>query len=70
MDNSPLNRVLKQAAPGQDWRLNGGHEIKFDYQTNILNEVKIVEVTTVFTSNIYIPSLIGGNSFLPYWRTI
>ncbi len=31
---SPLNRVLKQAAPGEDWKLGNGHEIRLDYQTN------------------------------------
>jgi RHS repeat-associated protein len=31
---SPLNRVLKQAAPGESWKMDGGHEIKIDYQTN------------------------------------
>ncbi len=39
LENSPLNRVLKQAAPGNDWRLGLGHEIKMDYQTNA-NDVK------------------------------
>ncbi len=38
---SPLNRVFKQAAPGNDWALNSGHEIKLDYQTNIEGEVKL-----------------------------
>jgi RHS repeat-associated protein len=38
-DNSPLNRVLEQAAPGKDWKVGNGHTIKFDYQTNISNEV-------------------------------
>ncbi|MFD0963208.1 DUF6443 domain-containing protein [Pseudofulvibacter geojedonensis] len=37
---SPLNRVLEQAAPGKDWSLSSGHTIKFDYQTNILDEVR------------------------------
>nr|WP_315248061.1 DUF6443 domain-containing protein [uncultured Flavobacterium sp.] len=35
---SSLNRVLKQAAPGTDWTLGGGHEVKFDYQTNVNND--------------------------------
>lgn len=39
LENSPLNRVLKQAAPGNAWAMGGGHEIKFDYQTNVANEV-------------------------------
>ncbi|MGH2667478.1 DUF6443 domain-containing protein, partial [Flavobacterium sp.] len=29
---SPLNRVTKQAAPGEAWAMNSGHEIKLDYQ--------------------------------------
>ncbi|MFW0735995.1 RHS repeat domain-containing protein [Flavobacterium sp. T12S277] len=31
---SPLNRVLKQAAPGTSWEMGKGTEIKIDYQTN------------------------------------
>ncbi|WP_281925820.1 DUF6443 domain-containing protein, partial [Flavobacterium collinsii] len=31
---SPLNRVLKQAAPGASWEMGKGNEIKIDYQTN------------------------------------
>jgi RHS repeat-associated protein len=43
---SPLNRVLKQAAPGNDWALashstNPDHTVKFDYQTNVEKEVKL-----------------------------
>ncbi|TRX39515.1 DUF6443 domain-containing protein, partial [Flavobacterium restrictum] len=34
LESSPLNRVLKQAAPDTDWKLGNGHEIKLDYQTN------------------------------------
>lgn len=45
LEASPLNRVLEQAAPGQDWALENGHTIKFDYQTNIANEVKLFSVS-------------------------
>ena len=45
---SPLNRVLKQAAPGNDWKLGSGHEIKIDYQTNTATEVKYHNVTTTW----------------------
>jgi RHS repeat-associated protein len=52
---SPLSRVLKQGAPGTDWKLGNGHEIKLDYQTNATNEVKNFEV--VFANDIYTPTL-------------
>jgi len=59
LENSPLNRVLKQAAPGEDWKLGNGHEIEFDYQTNIAGEVKLYSVT--LTSD-YSPTLVGGTA--------
>ena len=40
-ESSPLSRVLKQGAPGTDWALGNGHEIKIDYLTNIASEVKL-----------------------------
>ncbi|MDE1208462.1 DUF6443 domain-containing protein, partial [Tenacibaculum larymnensis] len=61
-DGSPLNRVLQQAAPGEDWKLGNGHEIKFTYGTNTSEEVKVYEVTTSFTNNTYVPALTGGTS--------
>jgi RHS repeat-associated protein len=45
---SPLNRVLIQAAPGNDWRSGVGHEIKMDYQANALNEVRLFTANTVW----------------------
>lgn len=53
---SPLNRVLKQAAPGEDWKLGNAHEIRFDYQTNTnADQVRRFGV-----------SFIGGNTENPY----
>ena len=58
-EDSPLNRVLKQAAPGEDWKLNSGHEIKFEYQTNGPSEVKLFQVALTPEYNI---NLIGNGS--------
>src|SRR5690606_15551840 len=33
-EESPLNRVVEQAAPGSDWAVGNGHTIKFEYKTN------------------------------------
>jgi hypothetical protein len=41
---SPLNRMLKQAAPGGSWKMGSGHEVKFDFQTNAAGEVRVFEV--------------------------
>src|SRR5690606_33870275 len=38
---SPLNRVLKQAAPGADWRMSEGNTIDFGYDVNTTNEVRL-----------------------------
>ncbi len=59
---SPLNRVFKQAAPGQDWALGSNHEIKFDYSANTAADgVKLYEV--VFTdNNKELPTLVNTNN--------
>jgi RHS repeat-associated protein len=62
---SPLNRVLKQAAPGDPWAgsSNGDpdHTIKFDYQSNGETEVKKFLVTLSQSGLIYEPAIsIGG----------
>ena len=54
---SPLNRILEQAAPGEDWKLGDGHGIKFEYNTNTSTEVKLYSVTTSFADNTYTPTL-------------
>jgi RHS repeat-associated protein len=43
----PLNRIKKQAAPGNDWALGQGHEMEFDYETNTAADaIKQFEVNT------------------------
>lgn len=66
LENSPLNRVFKQAAPGEDWLMGNGKEIKFDYQTNIANEVKLFKANAVFNSfKLYGPILVQQGFYQP-----
>lgn len=50
MESSPLNRVFKQAAPGNPWVMGSGKEIKMDYQTNTTNEVKIYKALATWNA--------------------
>lgn len=56
---SPLNRVLQQAAPGNDWALTNSHTVKMDNQTNEATEVKLYTVTTLWdaATGIYNPTI-------------
>ena len=46
---SPLNRIRRQAAPGNDWALNAGREIKMGYDTNTAaDDVKMYKAATVW----------------------
>lgn len=38
-DNSPLNRVVEQSAPGTSWVLGGGHTVQTTYRANGANEI-------------------------------
>ncbi|MEY4835516.1 MAG: hypothetical protein RI980_1631, partial [Bacteroidota bacterium] len=62
---SPLNRVQKQAAPGDAWSMGSGKEIKFDYQTNTSKDVKLFKVITTWntTLGVYDTSLIDSRHF-------
>lgn len=72
-ERSPLNRVLKQAAPGQDWQLNpvgDDHSVELGYETNSFDannpadpskdNVRQFRVTTTFANDTYTPILNFG----------
>ena len=53
LEASPLNRILKQSAPGDDWQINSNsslddHSIKYDYQTN--NALEVMRFGVEFTN--------------------
>ncbi|WP_276379199.1 DUF6443 domain-containing protein [Flavobacterium sp. H4147] len=62
LEASPLNRVLKQAAPGNDWRSGLGHEIKMDYQSNTANEVKNFTAVTAWNTSTGLYEISLGNA--------
>ncbi len=64
-ENSPLNRVMKQAASGTDWSMGAGHEIKLDYQSNLANEVKRYVATATWntTSLLYDIALVDNGYY-------
>ncbi|WP_406845496.1 DUF6443 domain-containing protein [Flavobacterium soyae] len=65
LEASPLNRILKQAAPGNDWRSGSGHEIKMSYQTNIADEVKLFTALTAWdaASGLYKIAFVNSGSY-------
>jgi RHS repeat-associated protein len=67
IEASPLNRVLQQAAPGNDWAITKTPEnrtIKMDYQSNASNEVKLYSVTTVWNgTDLYNPTITSTTSY-------
>ncbi|WP_303317579.1 DUF6443 domain-containing protein [Flavivirga abyssicola] len=60
LEDSPLSRVLSQAAPGKDWKQGSGNEIEFDYQSNTNYSVAKFSVDLSFANNTYTPTLIIG----------
>ncbi|WP_296148495.1 DUF6443 domain-containing protein [uncultured Flavobacterium sp.] len=63
---SPLNRVLKQAAPGNDWAIGNGHEVNMDYQTNAAADaVKLYIANAGAPSGGYYPVSLSQQSNYP-----
>lgn len=67
-ENSPLNRVLRQGAPGAVWQLNQNHTIDFDYKTNTENEVKRFKATISGISNGVYTATLGNSSGNVYYN--
>ncbi len=77
LEASPLSRVEKQAAPGEDWKLGGGHEIGFEYQTNTFDSnnptntnndnIRLYKTDLSFANNTYTPTLVLGSGVAGYY---
>ncbi|WP_312992711.1 DUF6443 domain-containing protein [Chryseobacterium flavum] len=50
IENSPLERLLEQAAPGDAWKMGSGKTIKYAYESNLASEVKKFVVNTTWTT--------------------
>ena len=50
-DQSPLNRIVEQGSPGQDWQIGNGHTIKVEYHANTTNEVLNFDVDDITKSS-------------------
>ncbi|PWN64107.1 DUF6443 domain-containing protein [Chryseobacterium viscerum] len=51
IENSPLDRVLQLAQPGDPWKMGGGHTQKYKYEVNQGSEVKkFITSTTTATA--------------------
>lgn len=64
-EHSPLNRVLTQAFPGEDWRLGNGHEIRFAYQTNTSDDQIRIFGVSFKAGNIENPELEQLGTYSP-----
>ncbi|MEW7289111.1 DUF6443 domain-containing protein [Aquimarina sp. 2304DJ70-9] len=57
-EKSPLDRVLMQAAPGEDWKLGNNHEIESEYTINTVPEVRKFDVQ--YANGSQLPQLLAN----------
>lgn len=63
-DNTNPFRVARQGSPGDDWQINGGHEMRYEYYTNESREVKKFSVITTYNSGCkYYSTQLQDNGF-------
>ncbi|MGV0754449.1 DUF6443 domain-containing protein [Empedobacter brevis] len=67
-ENNPLQRKIKTSAPGESWKMDGGHEIRYAYAFNsAADHVKKFDLSTTYhtTEKIYINSLTATPTVYP-----
>ncbi|PKP16714.1 MAG: hypothetical protein CVU07_06015, partial [Bacteroidetes bacterium HGW-Bacteroidetes-23] len=67
LDDSPLNRIMKQSAPGNTWAMGEGKEINFEYKFNTNSEVVAFKVNTTWSSTfaLYTIELVKDGHYTP-----
>ena len=50
VENSPLQRLQEQAAPGDPWKMGSGKTIQYQYESNLSSEVRKFIVNTSWTN--------------------
>ena len=66
-EQSPLNRILKIAAPGDSWlgaNSSQDRSVKYRFESNLENEVPRFRVSTILSDGWYNASLINDGSYL------
>ncbi|MDX1718528.1 MAG: DUF6443 domain-containing protein [Salegentibacter mishustinae] len=63
LESSPLNRVLAEGAPGNQWALGSENEIEFSFEANGSNEVRMLSVS--FTNGDYREPTLSDKGYYP-----